>query len=484
MNKKYFVLMMLSLALSSQFSLAATVDEINLNTSAELKNNAKSNQPVQTKAPVKLEFVEIIPGAFKAVIKDKSIDTKALSMGDEIILERMEKEYASQRLKISEKPDFGSEYKTFDPLYNDKDETALKEIKHYNTESTRNEGYFIGGREKPLRIVSPYMKKNGKGEIKLTNPVNTKDYRTRADRDAANEREIREYLDKNKGKGHDLFTARSKAEIKESLEEFLKPIELIQYPINNPKDYKQLSTVSGFPKKIPGFAKNIHMHSNPGFLQGRAYVQFAFGGTSEQLKTYIDEALSNSKVVVLKADISNVYVKRYIDSNMAYADSLYALIPRSILTVKNTTVPMGKFIQERQDNPIDKSVDEIYELENQVLAEFNKVQIPDEDNSAKYKRYFETRKRIQDDRDALKPKPDYGNKRFKDKVYPIYSEKENRKLQKQYLHRLSYNEDSIEIPDNYVLYVFDFGGTRNHPYSLGAAVSPDKNYIIYFLQQG
>lgn len=255
MNKKYFVLMMLSLALSSQFSLAATVDEINPNTSAELKNNAKSNQPVQTKAPVKLEFVEIIPGAFKAVIKDKSIDTKALSMGDEIILERMEKEHGSQRLKTSEKPDFGRGYKTFDPLYNDKDETALKEIKHYNTESTRNEGYFIGGRDKPLRIVSPYMKKNGKGEIKLTNPVNTKDYRTRADRDAANEREIREYLDKNKGKGHDLFTERSKAEIKKSLEEFLKPIELIQYPINNPKDYKQLSTVSGFPKKIPGFAK-------------------------------------------------------------------------------------------------------------------------------------------------------------------------------------------------------------------------------------
>ena len=484
MNKKYFVLMLLSLTLSSHFSLAATVDGVNPNTSTELKNNAKSNQSVQTKAPVKLEFIEIIPGAFKAVIKDKSIDTKALSIGDEIILERMEKEHGSQRLKTSGNPDFGSEYKTFDPLYNDKDETALKEIKHYNTESTRNEGYFIGGRNKPLRIVSPYMKKNGKGEIKLTNPVNTKDYRTRADRDAANEREIREYLDKNKGKGHDLFTARSKAEIKESLEEFFKPIELIQYPINNPKDYKRMPTIPGFPKNMPSFAKNIHMHSNPGFLQGRAYVQFGFGGTSEQLKPYIDEALSNSKVVVLKADISNVYVKRYIDSNMAYADSLYALIPRLILTVKNTTVPMGKFIQERQDHPIDKSVDEIYELENQVLAEFNKVQIADEDNSAKYKRYFETRKRIEDARDALKPKPDYENKRSKDKVYPIYTEKENQKLQKQYLHRLSYNEDSIEIPDNYVLYVYDFGGSRNHPYSLGAAVSPDKNYIIYFCQQG
>lgn len=482
MNKKYFVLMLLSLALSSQFSLAATVDGINQNTSAELKNNAKSKQSVQTKAPVKLDFIEIIPGAFKAVIKDKSINSKKLSIEDKITLERKEKEHASQQFKISEKPDFGSEYKTFDPLYNDKDEQALKEIKNYNTESTRNQGYFIGGRDKPLRIVSPYMKKNGQGEIKLTNPINTKDYRTRADRDKANEKAIREYLDKNKG--HDLFTVRSKQEIKESLESLFKPIELIEYPINNTKDYKMMPMIPGFPKKIPGFAKNIHMHSNPSFFQGGAYVQFAFGGTPEQLKPYIDEARSNSKVVLSKSDISNVYVKQFIDSNMAHADSLSALIPRSILTVKNTTVPMGKFIQERQDHPIDKFVDEIYELENQVLAEFNKVQIADEDKSAKYKRYFEIRKRIQDARDALKPKPNYENKSSKDKVYPTYTEKENRKLQQQYLHRLSFNEDSVEIPDNYVLYVFDFGGSWNHPYSLGAAVSPDSNYIIYFCQQG
>ena len=482
MNKKYFVLMLLSLALSSQFSLAATVDGINQNTSAELKNNAKSKQSVQTKVPVKLDFVEIIPGAFKAVIRDKSINPKKLSIEDEITLERKEKEYAAQRLKVSVKSDFGSEYKIFDPLYNDKDEQALKEIKNYNTEATRNQGYFIGGRDKPLRIVSPYMKKIGQGEIKLTNPINTKDYRTRAERDKANEKAIREYLDKNKG--HDLFTVRSKREIKESLESLLKPIELIEYPINNPKDYKMMPMIPGFPKKIPGFAKNIHMHSNPSFFQGRAYVQLTFGGTPEQLKPYIDEARSNSKVVLSKSDLSHVYVKQFIDSKMDYADSLSALIPRSILTVKNTTVPMGKFIQERQDLPIDKSVDEIYELENQVLAEFNKVQIPDEDNSAKYKRYFETRKRIQDARDALKPKQDYENKHSKDKVYPTYTEKENRKLQQQYLHRLSFNEDSVEIPDNYVLYVFDFGGSWNHPYSLGAAVSPDRNYIIYFCQQG
>lgn len=62
----------------------------------------------------------------------------------------------------------------------------------------------------------------------------------------ANEKAIREYLDKNKG--HDLFTVRSKQEIKESLESLFKPIELIEYPINNPKDYKRMPKIPGFPK--------------------------------------------------------------------------------------------------------------------------------------------------------------------------------------------------------------------------------------------
>ena len=131
---------------------------------------------------------------------------------------------------------------------------SLKEIKNYNTEATRNQGYFIGGRDKPLRIVSPYMKKKiGQGEIKANNPINTKDYRTRAERDKANEKAIREYLDKNKG--HDLFTVRSKREIKESLESLLKPIELIEYPINNPKDYKNDAYDSWFPKENTWFCK-------------------------------------------------------------------------------------------------------------------------------------------------------------------------------------------------------------------------------------
>lgn len=382
-----------------------------------------------------------------------------------------------------QKSDMKVEYQIFDLLYNDRDEKELKQITRYNTLETNKQGYGYGSRDKPLRIVSPYMRKNGHGEIKLTNPVNIPSYRTRADKNKASDKEFKAFLEKNKGKSYDLYTARTKEEIKELLEGFFKPIELIEYPINNPKDYKLVATIPGFPKQIPSIAKNIHLHSNPPFLQGGSYVQLAFGGTPDQLKPYIDEARIDSKVVISKSDLSNVYVKNYVDSNMEYADTLKTLLPTSIVIVKNTTVPMGKYVQNLVDNPIEKSVDEIYELDNQVLAEFNKIKIDGESSDAKYKRYIETRKRVEAERDILKPKQ-MDTVGLDKKEYPIYTELENRKLQKQYLHRLSFNEDSVEIPDDYVIYLFDFGGNWNHPYALGAAVSPEKNYIIYFCQRG
>ena len=382
-----------------------------------------------------------------------------------------------------QKSDMKVEYQIFDLLYNDRDEKALKQITRYNTLETNKQGYGYGSRDKPLRIVSPYMRKNGHGEIKLTNPVNIPSYRTRADKNKASDKEFKAFLEKNKGKSYDLYTARTKEEIKESIEAFFKPIELIEYPINNPKDYKLVATIPGFPKQIPSFAKNVHIHSNPPFLQGGSYVQLAFGGTPDQVKPYIEEARIDSKVVISKSDLSNVYVKNYVDSNMEYADTLKTLLPTSIVIVKNTTVPMGKYVQNLVDNPIEKSVDEIYELDNQVLAEFNKIKIDGESSDAKYKRYIETRKRVEAERDILKPKQ-MDTVGLDKKEYPIYTELENRKLQKQYLHRLSFNEDSVEIPADYVIYLFDFGGNWNHPYALGTAVSPEKNYIIYFCQRG
>lgn len=478
MKKKNISLTILSLAISVQLGSATNLQEPVKNINVGIVSDINSTENL------KLERIEVIPGAFKNMVKDSAGNPRKLSIEDLVLVNAQEPEQSAQRSKVPRKADFGNQYKTFDTLYNDKDEKSLKQIKNYNNEKTRSQGYFIGDRHKPLRVVSPYMKKNGQGEVKLTNLVDTPNYRTRADKNVADEKKLREYLDKNKGKGHDLYTARSKAEIKEFLDSFLKPIELIEYPINAPKNYKLISTTPGFPKRIPSFAKNIYMHSNPGFLQAGSHRQLAFGGTPEQLKSYIDEARINSKLVISKSDLENVYVKQYVDSDMTHADTLAQLLPKSMVLVESTTVPMGKFIQNRLDNPVDKTVDELYALENQVLIEFNKVKINDEDRNAKFKRYIETRRRVETERDKLKPKQINQASLSKDKSYPIYTETENRKLQKQYLHRLSFNEDSVNIPDDYVIYLFDFGGTWNYPYALGAAVSPNKDYIIYFCQQG
>ncbi|MBS5710198.1 MAG: hypothetical protein KHW74_09380, partial [Veillonella sp.] len=282
MIKKCIALGLLSLALSCQSSLAASVES--QESSVTIKSNIKSEDSLTS------EFIEVIPGAFKSVRMSNSKYPRELSDEEIKLLKAQSQKRSKQRLVELQKSDMKVEYQIFDPLYNDRDEKALKQITRYNTLETNKQGIGYGNRDKPLRIVSPYMRKNGHGEIKLTNPVNIPSYRTRADKNKAYDKEFKAFLEKNKGKSYDLYTPRTKEEIKESIEAFFKPIELIEYPVNNPKDYKLVSTIPGFPKQIPSFAKNIHLHSNPPFLQGGSYVQLAFGGTPDQLKPYIDEA--------------------------------------------------------------------------------------------------------------------------------------------------------------------------------------------------
>lgn len=102
---------------------------------------------------------------------------RKLSAEEIELLKAQSQKRAKQRLLELQKSDMKVEYQIFDPLYNDRDEKALKQITRYNTLETNKQGYGYGSRDNPLRIVSPYMRKNGHGEIKLTNPVNIPSYR-------------------------------------------------------------------------------------------------------------------------------------------------------------------------------------------------------------------------------------------------------------------------------------------------------------------
>ena len=222
MIKKYITLGLLSLALSSQSSFAASVEMQNQKTSVTVKSNIKSEDSL------KPESVEVIPGAFKSVRKSNSKYPRELSDEEIKLLKAQSQKQSKQRLVDLQKSDMNVEYQIFDPLYNDRDEKSLKQITRYNTLETNKQGIGYGNRDKPLRIVSPYMRKNGHGEIKLTNPVNIPSYRTRADKNKASDKEFKAFLEKNKGKSYNLYTARTKEEIKESIEAFFKPIELIE----------------------------------------------------------------------------------------------------------------------------------------------------------------------------------------------------------------------------------------------------------------
>ena len=125
---------MLSLALSCQSSLAASVETPAQQISVTVKNNIKSEDSL------KPESVEVIPGAFKSVRKSNFKYPRELSDEEIKLLKVQSQKQSKQRLVDLQKSDMNVEYQIFDPLYNDRDEKSLKQITRYNTLETNKQG--------------------------------------------------------------------------------------------------------------------------------------------------------------------------------------------------------------------------------------------------------------------------------------------------------------------------------------------------------
>ena len=376
----------------------------------------------------------------------------------------------SERITNHQIDDIDSAFKTFDPNYNDKDIKELSRVVRYNRHDGNDEGVF-GHKEKPLRVISPYIERHQGGVFDLTNVVDTPSYKTRKEEREASEKKFREYMRKNKTKKEDIYTLPSKDSIRKKFEAVNKSFILMEYPKNDSKNYNEFNKTPGFPKKIPSFAKNVNFHINPGFLQAGSYLQLA----------YIEEAISNSKVIVPKNVFDTIYVKQYIDSDLEYADTLSVLVPEKMIVVKPTTIQMGRYMKQQEEHPLDDLVNQAYNEQKLILEEFNKEHIEYENETEKLKRFLAIGNRIEKERISSSKNQISTNET---KKFTIYSERENQKLQKKYLGYVSFEEEWVNIPDDYIYYLFDFGGNWNHPYALGAAVSPNKDYIIYFYQAG
>ena len=205
----------------------------------------------------------------------------------------------------------------------------------------------------------------------------------------------------------------------------------ILFPMNDPKDYKKMPHYDGFPKEIPSFAKDAQIYYVPQFLKAGAVGQVSFSGTKADMAPYVTEAKRLAIDTMTIAEARNVYVQLESDSNMAYALSARQLLLdydiRRTDTLKNLgTVP--EFVPGLMND-------------SEVMAA----------------------------QAAGKPK--------------LLSDKDNKKLQKKLLGYYSYEFNSVQIPDDYTLYVFNVGGVPDHQVMTGVLVSPDETKMIYFYNQ-
>lgn len=205
----------------------------------------------------------------------------------------------------------------------------------------------------------------------------------------------------------------------------------ILFPMNDPKDYKKMPHYDGFPKEIPSFAKDAQIYYVPQFLKAGAVGEVSFSGTKAELAPYIAEAKRLAIDTMTIADSRHVYVQLESDSNMDYALSARQLLLDYDIRRTDTLKNLG------------------------TVPEFVPGLMNDSNAMAAMA--------------AGKPQ--------------LLSERENKKMQKQLLGYYSYEFNSVQIPDDYTLYVFNVGGVPDHQVMTGAIVSPDETKMIYFYNQ-
>ena len=110
MIKKSIALCMLSLALSSQSSLATSVENQSQTVSVGIKSNIKSEDSLAS------EFVEVIPGVFKSVRKSNSKYPRELSDEEIKLLKVQSQKRSKQRLVELQKSDMKVEYQILIPF--------------------------------------------------------------------------------------------------------------------------------------------------------------------------------------------------------------------------------------------------------------------------------------------------------------------------------------------------------------------------------
>lgn len=315
-------------------------------------------------------------------------------------------------------------------------------------------------RTQPLEVM-PYMKSKVTGETELSYAVMSRARKTfdeqmleHRDAESRMHAHIEEHNRRIRSMPQRDFIKNpyTREEIEKQIVDAIKFRESIKYPVNDKEyynhiDINKVNDLSGFPKRIPAFAKQVDIHLKPPkAIEDGRYIQVSFSGKRSELKPYIQDAENHAKVIITKGEAERISIKPYEDVKTKYRKYMSTILPEKWIEVTNTFNNMYQYKMALSNENIKRKVNR--EFSNQM----NKQMGLD----------------LEQDTSQLSS----------DKVL---SNDENKALQKKYLGYYSYKEVKRSFNADYTFYIFKFDYSYNMFTVAGMAVNPEQTRVIYFL---
>lgn len=248
------------------------------------------------------------------------------------------------------------------------------------------------------------------------------------------------------------------------------------YPVNDIADY---SPFPSFPVKIPAYAKNVNFQAGTYTGGITQYIQLSFNATPEEAQSLINEAAETAQIITTPQEAKNfkVILSGEHDKKTIYtvADSkhpaipLSALIPKYWVEVTSDLKDLNEYYTYWHPEEITKrlqAVDDMMEEQKQALL---RKATREELGQINQKWVKKVANMIQNQPTNLKP----------------MTNEEQEEAHKTYLGHKSYKTFTHNLPDNYTIYIYAYGGTLGpkgtiNAYVDGLAVSPDKTHLIFY----
>ena len=315
-------------------------------------------------------------------------------------------------------------------------------------------------RTQPLEVM-PYMESKVTGETELSYAVMSLAKKTyneqilqQRDEESRMHAHIEEHNRRIRSTPQRDFIKNpyTREEIEKQIVDAINFRESIKYPVNDKEYYNHIDVdkvndLSGFPKKIPSFAKQVDIHLKPPkAIEDGRYIQVSFTGKPSELKPYIQDAENHAKVVITKGEAERVSIKPYENVKTNYRKYLSTILPEEWIEVTNTYNNMYQYKVALSNENIKQKVD--HELANQM-------------NNQMFMGLEQDTSQLSSDK--------------------VLSNDENKALQKKYLGYYSYKEVNRPFEAGYTFYIFKFDYLYNSFTVAGMAVNPEQTRVIYFL---